>query len=49
MQVQQFGNRHPEIRVAMGIDRQALQLSNGLTHGAFDGGTRLPSPHQLLC
>jgi hypothetical protein len=26
----------------MGIDRQAVQVSNGLTHGAFDGGTRLP-------
>src|SRR5277367_5208352 len=42
IQVQQFGNRHAEIRVAMSIDRQALQARDRLADGAFDGGTRLP-------
>src|SRR5271155_3583816 len=42
IQVQQFGNRHAEIRVAVSIDRQALQARDRLADGAFDGSTRLP-------
>jgi hypothetical protein len=42
IQVQELRDRHPKIRVAMGIDGQALQARDRLTHGAFDGSPSLP-------